>query len=42
MVTDDNHTCSEYSVMYGVAESLCSAPETNVTLYVHYIQKNIF
>ena len=38
MVTDDSYTCGDHSITYGVVESLCLTPETNVTLCVNYIQ----
>lgn len=31
-------TCHEHWMLYGYDESLNSAPETNVTLYVHQLE----
>jgi len=40
-VTDGSYTCSEDSMTYRDVESLCCAPETNVTLCVSCTQKTI-
>ena len=37
-MADDTYTCGEHSITYKLVELLCCAPETNVTLYVNYIQ----
>lgn len=34
MVLEDSYACAEHSITYGVVESLCRTPETNVTAYV--------
>lgn len=35
--TDDDLTyCGEHCVIYRIVESLCCAPEINITLYVNY------
>ena len=38
MVTDGNYAFGEHSIMYTEVELLCCTPETNVTLYVNYMQ----
>lgn len=35
MVTDDNYSYDEHSVMYRIV-SLCCSPETTITFYVNY------
>ena len=40
MMTDSNKIYQEeHSIMYKTIEALCGTPETNIILYVNFIQK---